>query len=199
MSAARPGIAIVRDPAGPDHFAGVGEALREQGVTPDWIAGGERPPRLAAGTRVVAVADVRSFAILNLLRQARRLEACTVLMMDGILEYRNTFENPRAGEGFLQPAPVDIIACAGKVDARRLRELCNDAVPTGLPRLMRIAPMPQTYLSLERVGGEETEGHEKSPERESHFPLVLVICRGPSFPGPGGSRGPGWAQPLEEI
>ena len=55
--------------------------------------------------------------------------------MDGITEYRNTFENPRVEHDFLRPAPVDVVACAGRVDERHLRGLGNDAIATGLPRL----------------------------------------------------------------
>src|SRR5690606_6243672 len=64
------------------------------------------------------------------------------LLMDGIAEYRNTFCNPRSGPNFLRPAPVDLVACAGENDARLLRELGNDAVATGLPRLADIEPSP---------------------------------------------------------
>ena len=98
------------------------------------------PQRLDHQTRVVAVDNVSSFEALSVLRRARRAGACTVLMMDGITEYHNTFLNPAVGPDFLRPAPVDVIACAGRVDAARLADLGNDAVATGLPRLAAIEP-----------------------------------------------------------
>ena len=135
-------IAIVETVAGQQHFTGVDAALRDRGCDATWIPACVRPHRLAAHTRVVAVADTRSFDRLNILRQARDIGACTVLLMDGIVEHRNTFRNPRAGPRFLRPAPVDVVACAGPVDEQHLAELGNDAVATGLPRLAGIVPMP---------------------------------------------------------
>lgn len=134
-------IAIVESVTGPRHFTGVDAALADRGGDATWIPAGEQPHRLGRRTRVVAVADTRSFEQLNLLRQARDIGACTVLLMDGILEHRNTYCNPRVGARFLRPAPVDVIACAGEADRRRLIKLGNDAVATGLPRLSGIGPM----------------------------------------------------------
>jgi hypothetical protein len=134
-------IVIAQELSGPNHFAGVDETLRQRGAEAVWTVLEETPGRLRDNTRVVAVSDVRSFLALGVLRQARRVGACTVLLMDGITEYRNTFLNPRNAEGFLRPAPVDVVACAGAVDEQRLRSLGNDAVATGLPRLARIEPM----------------------------------------------------------
>ncbi len=135
-------IAIAQQITGTNHFTGVDEALRAAGAEATWLPLEERP-HLGAGTRVVAVSDVRAFEALHVLRQARRAGACSVLLMDGICEYRNTFLNPLVGADFLRPAPVDVIACAGRADADRLRELGNDAVPTGLPRLAAITPAPR--------------------------------------------------------
>ncbi len=134
-------IALAQHFSAADQFPGVDEALRARGVEAILLPLEERAHRLGAGTRVVAVSDVRAFEALHILRQARRAGACSLLLMDGICEYRNTFLNPRVGADFLRPAPVDVIACAGRDDADRLRELGNDAVPTGLPRLGAITPM----------------------------------------------------------
>ncbi len=135
-------IVIAQELSGPNHFAGVDEALRDRGAEAAWTILEEAPGRLGDDTRVVAVSDVRSFLALGVLRQAQRVDACTVLLMDGITEYRNTFLNPRVPEGFLRPAPVDVVACAGRADQLRLRGMGNDAVATGLPRLAAIEPMP---------------------------------------------------------
>ena len=134
-------IAVIETISGGRHFTGVDAALRDRGYDATWIAG-EQPHRLAEHTRVVAVADTRSFERLTILRQARDIGACTVLLMDGIVEHRNTFRNPRAGPYFLRPAPVDVIACAGSIDEQHLKTLGNDAVATGLPRMAGIGPMP---------------------------------------------------------
>ncbi len=133
-------ITIVRPIHGADHFAGVDAALDTLGVAATWIPLELATERLGQQPRVVAVDDVRSFEALSVLRRARRAGACTVLLMDGITEYRNTFQNPAVGPDFLRPAPVDVIACAGRVDAARLADLGNDAVATGLPRLAAIEP-----------------------------------------------------------
>ncbi|MHC4217633.1 MAG: glycosyltransferase family 4 protein [Planctomycetota bacterium] len=135
-------IVIAQELSGPNHFAGVDDALRDRGAEAAWTILEEAPGRLGDDTRVVAVSDVRSFLALGVLRRAQRVGACTVLLMDGITEYRNTFLNPRVPAGFLRPAPVDVVACAGRADALRLRGLGNDSVATGLPRLAGIEPMP---------------------------------------------------------
>lgn len=62
----------------------------------------------------------------------------TVLMMDGIVEHRNTFRNPWVDETFLRPAPVYVVCACGEEDAARLRSWGNAAVATGLPRLDRL-------------------------------------------------------------
>jgi glycosyltransferase involved in cell wall biosynthesis len=134
-------IVIAQELSGPNHFAGVDETLRQRGAEAAWTVLEETPGRLRDDTRVVAVSDVRSFLALGVLRQARGVGACTVLLMDGIIEYRNTFLNPRNDSGFLRPAPVDVVACAGPADEQRLRSLGNDVVATGLPRLAGIEPM----------------------------------------------------------
>ncbi len=133
-------ITIVHTIHGADHFAGIDAALHSLGADATWIPLELAPQRLGHQTRVVAVDNACSFEALSVLRRARRGGACTVLMMDGITEYRNTFLNPVAGPDFLRPAPVDVIACAGRVDAARLADLGNDAVATGLPRLAAIEP-----------------------------------------------------------
>ena len=135
-------ITIVQEASNSHHFEGVAEALRARGAEAVWALVELTPYRVGPHTRVVAVNDVRAFAPLNALRQARRVGACTVLLMDGIVEYRNTFMNPAVSPDFLRPAPVDVIACAGPADSQRLQDLGNDAVATGLPRLARIEPTP---------------------------------------------------------
>ncbi len=136
-------ILLVNYDGDADHFAGVEAALAARGAggvmryTLRHV--GEPFPETA---RVVVVKDTRTYLSLFALRQARRLGAATVLVMDGIVEYRNTYLNPRAGPDFLRPAPVDVIACAGETDRRLLEGFGNHAVATGLPRLAAFLPSP---------------------------------------------------------
>src|SRR5690606_1787534 len=123
MSAQRPRIVLAQERGGTDHFVGVREAIeaRVGGSARAERALPDEPLRLRPGD-VLCVSDTRSFAAKYALRQARAAGACCVLLMDGIVEYRNTFCNPRSGPNFLRPAPVDVVACAGENDARLLRE-----------------------------------------------------------------------------
>jgi glycosyltransferase involved in cell wall biosynthesis len=146
-----PRIVLAQERGGADHFVGVleataalgGDGVRGERAMPD------EPLRLRPGD-VLCVSDTRSFAARYALRAARAAGACCVLLMDGIVEHRNTFANPRSGADFLRPAPVDVVACAGANDAAILRELGNDAVATGLPRLAGVerAPLPAARRAL---------------------------------------------------
>lgn len=122
------------DPA-PDHFAGLDAALMDRDIWVDRILADQSPVCFGPKTRVVIIKDQRTFVARYAVEQAQRVGACVVLLMDGIVEYRNTFLNPGAGANFLRPAPADVIACAGEMDRRTLAALGNDAVATGLPRL----------------------------------------------------------------
>ncbi|MHC4142310.1 MAG: hypothetical protein ACYSUF_10695 [Planctomycetota bacterium] len=73
-------IVIAQELSGPNHFAGVDETLRQRGAEAAWTVLEETPGRLRDDTRVVAVSDVRSFLALGVLRQARGVGACTVLL-----------------------------------------------------------------------------------------------------------------------
>lgn len=68
-------------------------------------------------------------------RAAARTGTPLALLMDGVLEYANTFLNAGVGPSFLRPAPADVVFCAGSHDQAILRALGNRAVATGLPRL----------------------------------------------------------------
>lgn len=59
-----------------------------------------------------------------------------LLQMDGVLEYANTFLNPRVG---IRSAPVDCVLASGLHDRAILRALRNRAAATGLPRLAGFA------------------------------------------------------------
>ncbi len=134
----------------PDHFKGVGKALKLKGIESQRVSAARRSIQLDPATRVVVISDLFSSVCLRALKDAQRIGASTVLLMDGIVEWRNTYKNPRVWDNFLQPAPVDVIACAGALDESTLRSMGNRAVATGLPRLAPNArlPMPQTNTLL---------------------------------------------------
>lgn len=116
-----------------DHFVGLEAALGRRGLRAvrDGVMVDE-------STAVVVVMDTTSTRARWALRQARKRGVPTILLMDGIVEYRNTFLNPALEPGFLESSPVDVIACAGENDRLRLKSLGNRAVATGLPRLERM-------------------------------------------------------------
>lgn len=130
-----PPIVLVQPPGRVDHFVGVPEALEEIGHASVRQNPGEPWLIEALTPRVVVVKDTQSLMAIDALRRARRVGATSVLLMDGVLEYRNTFENPFVEEGFLRPAPVDRVMCAGALDEDLLRSWGNRAVATGLPRV----------------------------------------------------------------
>ncbi|HED53378.1 MAG TPA: glycosyltransferase, partial [Phycisphaerales bacterium] len=137
-------IVVVQADNRVDHLAGVSGHVAVRGLTMERQDEEYRPPAIRAGTRVVVVTDVLDPRCVRALRMSRRVGARTVLMMDGLADWRNIHRNPRVGDGFLSPAPVDVVCCSGMVDARTLSVLGNDARPTGLPRVDSVIgePMP---------------------------------------------------------
>ena len=81
------------------------------------------------------------------LREARRRRIPSLFLMDGILEFRHQWTNPRfaAGGGapFMTPVLADKIACKGWSDARRLESWGNHGrcEIVGLPRLDSCLPV----------------------------------------------------------
>jgi glycosyltransferase involved in cell wall biosynthesis len=128
-----------------DHYAGVDRALGVLGIANDRLFSGQPPRQLTEHTRAVVICDLASSLAALAAREARRVGARLVLVMDGLVEYRNTFLNPRNGAQFLRPAPADLVVCCGETDERVLTAMGNRAVATGLPRLDRLAaegPLP---------------------------------------------------------
>ncbi len=117
-------------------FAGLAEALCARGLQP--LRMSEIDAAAADNVAAVVVRDLESPLCRYALRRAAAAGARTVLLMDGIVEWRNTFTNPRVGPDFLRPAPVELIACAGENDRRILESLGNRAIATGLPRLTTV-------------------------------------------------------------
>lgn len=69
------------------------------------------------------------FMSTNCVREAQQLCIPTLLLFDGILEWRNQWTNPKMGAGggapHAQPAPTDKIACFGWQNARTLETWGN--------------------------------------------------------------------------
>lgn len=134
-------VALYSHPGGRDHYPGVADALQRRGIACE-----HRPldptPIPFQKAQVVVVPEIGSKRVLAVLRAARCAGATTVLLMDGLVEWRNTFVNPRVAPDFLRPAPADLIACAGHTDQRTLEALGNNARATGLPRIAADFPSP---------------------------------------------------------
>lgn len=129
-----------------DHFPGVPAALAARGLTclrvnehdADEITRLARHAAREQRSCIVVVKDTQSPLALYALRSAQaagRGSVHTALLMDGIVEHRNTFRNPWVEADFLRPAPVDLVLAAGAADADRLASWGNRAIATGLPRL----------------------------------------------------------------
>ena len=147
QSSPPPVVALVQYAGQTDHFAGVDAALAAMSVRPIRVTEWELDELSAGGVGLVAVKDCESPLALAALRWARRGGARepgvpTLLLMDGVVEHRNTFRNPDAPENFLRPAPVDVVVCAGEADRANLWSWGNHAVATGLPRIGAEYPAP---------------------------------------------------------
>lgn len=95
-----------------------------------------------ANTGLVVMADCYNQPWTTLLHQAVEQGIPTLLLADGILEYRNTFENPGVAAGAVfQPVVAHKIACLGRSQARTLESWGNAAQVevTGAPRFDRYA------------------------------------------------------------
>jgi glycosyltransferase involved in cell wall biosynthesis len=130
-----PDVQVVQVSGLVDHLAGVEAELASRGLSVCRHDEVYITPKIRQGTRVVVVTDLFDPRCVRALRMARRVGAKTVLMMDGLTDWRNMNVNPLVGDSFLRPAPVDLICCSGLVDCRVLSTFGNTAVATGLPRI----------------------------------------------------------------
>lgn len=147
------------------HFLGIPEALDARGMHPVRMTEVDPGATLFfrdAAALIVCDSDRESPLCRYALRRAAASGVRVLLLMDGILEWRNTFLNPRLERDFLRPAPVELIACAGERDRWILESLGNEAVATGLPRLARSAPFA-------------------SRTREPDAPVLIATARTPAF------------------
>ncbi|QYK48620.1 MAG: glycosyltransferase [Phycisphaeraceae bacterium] len=139
---AYPPIVIVQDPTTNDHFPGVADALRARGHVAAFLTPANTELLRLHTPSVVVVKETQSPLSRWALREAHLSGATSVLLMDGVLEYRNTFHNPFVESNFLHPALAQIVACSGPMDEALLKSWGNDAVATGLPRIHAAFPSP---------------------------------------------------------
>jgi len=128
---------------GVDHFAGVPAALRDRGLETHYERadaetirhGDHAAPGVVRGASVLAFADLTHNLPARPMRQARRLGVPTVLLVDGVVEWANTFRNRWLGTRYLRPPPQDIALCSGALHAALLGAMGARVTTTGLPRL----------------------------------------------------------------
>ncbi|PCI11579.1 hypothetical protein COB72_00045 [bacterium] len=122
------------------YFDGVAQALSDcgVGVTTDFLQR-QGPVFLsseqAAGVDVIVHRDCVKAHARKVVEAAGSENKPTVLLMDGVLEYANTFLNQGVENQFLRPAPADVVLASGEHDRRIFEALGNRASATGLVRL----------------------------------------------------------------
>ncbi len=131
---------LLAPPSGAHHFHGLQKALAALGVRARLECLRPSAPlrvtaRMAAECDVLVHADGVGARAAGIRAAADRAGKPVVLLMDGVLEFANTFLNPRGGDGFLRAAPADLVIAGGLHDRAILRALGNRAVAAGLPRL----------------------------------------------------------------
>lgn len=126
-----------------DQQAHVEPVKKRLGESVDWVYDPEWQPRqmLDASPDVVICVNEYHHDVGRCLEAAREAKIPSLLLQDGILEWRCQYENPLfgAGNGVPQHQPVlsDKIACLGQESARHIASWGNrDRVEvTGMPRL----------------------------------------------------------------
>lgn len=122
------------------HLFGVGSSLRNAGwsvrsetlqhVVPVHVA-----KRTIQQSHIVVHTDSDPQSTRRLRQQTESMGIPITMVMDGVLEYANTFLNPRFTHGLLRPAPADLVLASGMHDRVILEALGNQAAGVGLPRL----------------------------------------------------------------
>ena len=149
---------LVAQRSGAHHFEGVVHALTDHG----WSVKEETlqryapiyvPRQLAAQADVIIHADPIRANMKSVIDAARSESIPVVLQMDGVLEYANTFLNPRAGRGVFMPAPADVVLASGPHDRAILNALGNRALATGLPRLHKFSDRLESFETEHEPSG----------------------------------------------
>lgn len=149
----------------------------QQAVTARWRFGA--PPRLIENAQneidLAVVNDERALPhAVDIVRQLARQNIPTLHLLDGILEWRNTWANPTYTLGdepavpFLQPSLCHKIACVGRSQTRILESWGNlgKCEVVGLPRLDEV-----TQRVIERGAA----------NKHNEFRLLIVTARTAGF------------------
>lgn len=131
---------LVTDPGRKLHYSNIFRWLRLQGVQLEFIHHSEW--RIAEPADIVLTSCEHYSPSSVILCEAKSRGIPTLHIADGVLEWRNTWTNPRSasehiGMPLFQPVLSDKIACIGSAQGRLLSSLGNyERVEiTGLPRL----------------------------------------------------------------
>lgn len=127
----------------------------------DWL-----PPEDAG---IVIAHEHFRWEVVHALRKTLEQQSVPVLVLaDGILEYRNTWQNPRIADGAMyQPLFADRIACIGNASARLIESWGNvgKTEVVGLPRL-------DSLIGARRKTGSKKDGD---------FRLLIATASTPAF------------------
>lgn len=127
------------------HYAAVVDAPEFE-----WL-GAVQPPfdeHSLAGVDALIVSCEHHYPSRLAIAACGRLGVPTFHVLDGIIEWRNLFENPRSmdrsqGAPLFQPLISDYTFAMGRIQQQTLQWLGNSSVlPTGLPRLDCLDPQP---------------------------------------------------------
>ncbi|MEM7621711.1 MAG: glycosyltransferase family 4 protein, partial [Planctomycetota bacterium] len=179
-------IIIFGSRLGRDHLAGVPELLRRRGFDvacermwgPEIAWGGHAIRRQISRAACVVNADLTLAGHVRVARLAAASGVPSVLMVDGVLEWANTYMNPWLGKRYLRPAPHSTVIAPGPLFAGMLRQLGNDCVEIGgLPRLAGFAGRIEQARADARAGPIPTGGSCAEP------PTILVATANVAWRG----------------
>ena len=154
-----------------DQHAHVTPIERVFGDGAEFVYDSEWNPQSLAAARPSLVLCVNDYphAIASCLEVARERGIPSVVLQDGILEWRCQYENPLFGSGGgapqHQPVLADTIACIGNQSARQIAAWGNTAkvAVTGMPRLDYLLERPRT------------------PRRQPGSRLLVMTAKNPGF------------------
>ena len=119
--------------------------LEQLGVDFYPVAQGQFDWRPPPGARLLVTAQAYSATHINILIEAQKQGVKTLLLADGILEFRNTYRNPANTPGSMfMPLVADKMACIGRAQAARIESWGNPGrcEVVGLPMMDRVKRPP---------------------------------------------------------
>ena len=122
---------------------------------------------IPANAAMIVTHNQYRYEEVSILRRARELQIPTLVLADGILEYRNTWENPNLPDGAIyQPVIGHKLACIGR-SQQRLVEAWNEPGTVELVGIPRLDGCLQPHHTTRVVDGE--------------FHLLIATARTPGF------------------